>query len=201
MASEQIKSGTPFRSAVGNEFLSKSQVNMVGRSLNVSQNDSVSSVAFSSSSFAQKEAAGDKHPAQINMTEDDDEDPILGQPRSPAQPQFHLHGPSNGVSSSFRMLSQSNQVAFGSSRGNKITSTQLSLLRNKLREQVELHKLQQHLSGSQIRVSSSHFHLQIEFDNAQKAKEIKGILEKIKRVQRKEKALKQMMWMQSQATQ
>lgn len=51
---------------------------MVGRSANMSQNDSVSSAAISSSGLAQKEAAGDDHPAHINMTEDDDEERVLG---------------------------------------------------------------------------------------------------------------------------
>ena len=77
MASEQIKSRTPFRSAVGNEFLSKSQVNMVGRSSTMSQNESISSAAFSNSTFVQKEAAGDENPPQMNTTEEDDEDSAL----------------------------------------------------------------------------------------------------------------------------
>lgn len=64
----------------------------------------------------------------------------------------------------------------------QMTPSQLSILRSKLREQVDRHNLYQHYSGEKTFVSSSNFHLQIEFDNLQKAKQIKSILEKIKRV-------------------
>jgi len=77
----------------------------------------MSSAAFSNASFIQREAAGDRNPPQINITEDDEEDLPLGslsqydnqsmgyhrpntysaragtQPQSIQQP--HLRGPSN----------------------------------------------------------------------------------------------------------
>jgi hypothetical protein len=74
----------------------------------MSQNDSMSSAAFSNASFIQREAAGDRNPPLINITEDDEEDLPLGslsqydntysarsgtQPQSIQQP--HLRGPSN----------------------------------------------------------------------------------------------------------
>lgn len=77
----------------------------------------------------------------------------------------------------------------------KMTPNQLNLLRQKLREQVERHKLRHYYSGDYTLVSSSNFHLQIEFDNFQKAREIKSIIERIKRVHRKERALLEMLCM------
>lgn len=74
----------------------------------------MSSAAFSNASFIQREAAGDRNPPLINITEDDEEDLPLGslsqydnqsigsytyaaragtQPQSIQQP--HLRGPSN----------------------------------------------------------------------------------------------------------
>lgn len=53
---------------------------------------------------------------------------------------------------------------------------------------MERHKLRQHYSGDYTMVSSSNFHLQIEFESFQRAGEVKKVIEKIKRVHRKEKA-------------
>jgi hypothetical protein len=79
----------------------------------MSQNDSMSSAAFSNASFIQREAAGDRNPPLINITEDDEEEFPLGSQntysyrqydntysaRSGSQPQSiqqpHLRGPSN----------------------------------------------------------------------------------------------------------
>lgn len=70
--------------------------------------------------------------------------------------------------------------------GAKRTQHQMNLLKAKLCEQAQLK------SHSRFRVQSSPFHLQIEFENAQKAKETKAILWRAKGVLRKEKAWEDM---------
>lgn len=62
------------------------------------------------------------------------------------------------------------------------------MLRTKLRERVERHNLRQHYSGEHAMVSSSNFHLQIEFPSYAKSREVKTVIEKIKREHRKERA-------------
>ena len=63
----------------------------------------------------------------------------------------------------------------------------MSILKEKLVDQVQL------MDHTRPHVQSSPFHLHIEFDGAQKAKDIKNILLKIKAVLRKEKSLGKMM--------
>ena len=73
----------------------------------------------------------------------------------------------------------------------KISASQLSVLRTSLREQVERQKLYHRFSGNEKRVCNSPFHLQAEFDTAHGARQAKRLLEKIKRVLRKERQRRQ----------